>query len=116
LLVVKGKACKGLGQREDNVEVFNRQQFSLPALEPLDAVCPLAFRTVAVSAGVVTVACVTALAAFFGMSSQGGGAAELNGAHDTQLLKRESAGGAVSLAMLPENAGQFVNRPGQQRP
>jgi hypothetical protein len=70
----------------------------------------------AVSAGVVTVARVTALAAFFGMSSECGGAAELDGAHDTQLLKRESARGAVSLAMLPENVRQFVNRPGQQVP
>jgi len=70
----------------------------------------------AVSAGVVTVARVAALAAFFGMASQPGGSAELDGAHDTQLLKRESACGAVSLAIVPQNGGQFENRPGQQVP
>ena len=89
LLVVKGEAGDLLRQREDDVEVLTliaagqvtlspdkqshatslvvRQQFSLPAFEPLHAIRALTFRAVAVAAGVIAVARVTALAAFFGM-------------------------------------------------
>src|SRR6185312_8196532 len=69
LLVIKREARERLGQSEDDVKIFDRQQFSLPALQPLDTVRPLTLRTMAVAAGVIAVARVAALAAFFGMPS-----------------------------------------------
>ena len=46
------------------------------------------------------------------MASESGGAADFNRPHDAQLLKRQTARFAVVGAILPENTGQFVNRPG----
>ena len=97
---------------EYDVEIFDRQQFSPPAFEPLCPLRVLALRAVAVTAGVVSDAAVIAMAAFFGMAAQRGGTAALDGAHDAQLCERQRMAAAVSFAVLPENIGQLKGRPG----
>jgi len=92
LWVVKGDAGNLLRNREDNMEVFDRQPFSPPAFQPLGALRVLALttsedarlslsedkvcmvlrfrvRAVAVTAGVIRNPREVTLAAFFGMAS-----------------------------------------------
>jgi hypothetical protein len=68
------------------VKVLDRQQFGLPSRQPFCALAVLAFGTMAIAAGVITDAGMTALAAFFDMTAEHGGAAHFDGAHDPQLL------------------------------
>ena len=111
LFVVKGKTSDLVRNCEDDMEVFDRQQFSPPAIQPFCPLRVLTFGAMAVTAGVVGNTRVIALAAFFGMASEHGGAAHLNGAHDAQLRKGQAARFSVKLAVLSENAGQFESRP-----
>jgi hypothetical protein len=68
---------------QDGVKVFDRQEFGLPAFEPLGARQPLALGAVAISAGVVGVTRVLAVAAPFDVTAQRSRAAGFDGAHDT---------------------------------
>src|SRR3974390_499164 len=52
-LIVEREAGNLLGKREDDMEVFDRQQFCPPALQPSCPLRVLALGTVAVAAGVV---------------------------------------------------------------
>jgi hypothetical protein len=54
---------------------------------------------------------VIALVAFFDMAAEHSGAANLDGAHDTQLFARQFVRGAVSLSVLSKNVGQLESRP-----
>ena len=86
LLVIKGDFSDLRGNCEDDVKVFDRQQFGLPAFEPLCSLRSLAFRAVAVPAGIIGVSFCVAVAAFFLVATESRGAAYLDGPHDTQLL------------------------------
>ena len=94
------------GNREDDVEVLDRQQFFLPAFQPLQPVITLTLWTVAVAARVVSDANVIALAAFFDMAAQYGRAAGFDSAHHAQWLTREAVLRPVSFAMFVENVSQ----------
>src|SRR5580704_7605049 len=111
LFVEKSDAGKLFRNGKDDMEILNRQQFCLPAFEPLYPLRVLAFRAMSVTAGVVGIARVIALAAFFGMPSERGGTADFDCAHDAQVRKRELAALTVSRAVLPENVGQLESRP-----
>src|SRR5437588_6834485 len=52
LFVVESDLSDLFGHSENNMEVFDRQQFRLPAFKPLCPVGVLALRTMAVPAGV----------------------------------------------------------------
>jgi hypothetical protein len=113
--VVEGDADKFFGNGENDMKVFNRQQFGLPAFKPFCPLRVLALRAMAdpegTPAGVIRVAGVIALAAFFDMAAGHGGTADFDGAHDAQLLERQPACFAVSFAVLSKNAGQFESGP-----
>ena len=84
---------------------------SAEAFNPLGALRVLTLRTVTVAARVVRDAGEIALAAFFDMAAERGGATHFDGAHDAQLLKRQTAGFAVSVSVLSKNAGQLESGP-----
>jgi len=88
LFVVKGDAGELAGKSEDDMKVFDRQQFFLPAAKPLGTLRVQALGAVAVAAGVVRNTRIVALVAFFNMASERGGAARLNRPHGAQLLTR----------------------------
>ena len=111
--IVKGDAGDRVGEGKDDVEIFDRQQFFLPAVKPLGPLRVQALGAVAVTAGVVRNARVVALVALFDMTSEGGGAARFNRPHHAQLIARQPALSAVIGAVLSKNAGQLMGRPGQ---
>jgi hypothetical protein len=86
LFVEKGDFRDLRGHGKDDVKVFDRQQFGLPAFEPLCALRPLAFGAVAVPAGVVSVSGGVAAVAFFEVATERRRTADLDGPHDAQLL------------------------------
>ena len=86
-----------LGQREDDVEILDRQQFSLPVFQPLHACHRLTLRTVAIAATVERDALVPAGVALLDMTAQRGRAAALDGAHDAALAAAQAL--AVLLAV-----------------
>ena len=51
------------------------------------------------------------MVALFDMAAQGGGAADLDGAHDTQVLPRQRMGIAISRSMLSKNVGHLKGGP-----
>lgn len=115
LLVVKGDSGYLFRQREDHMKVLDRQQFFLPVSQPACPLGVLALRAVPVATGVVSDPGKLTLTAGFGMPSQHGGAAGFDRTHHTQLLPRQSTLAAVSLTVLPKNAGQLASRPGHAR-
>jgi len=66
---------------------------------------------VAVAARVVRNAGEIALAAFFDMAAERGGATYFDGAHDAPLLKRQRMRRPVGFSVLSKNAGQLEGGP-----
>ena len=83
----KGDLGDLLGDRKNDVEIFHRQQFGLPAFQPLGSLRALTLRTVAVAARVVGVAFFSAVIAFFEVATEDGSTANLDGPHDTKFLQ-----------------------------
>jgi hypothetical protein len=71
---------------EDDVEVFHWQEFAFALGKPLGALLALAFRAMAIAAGVVADACELALITLVDVATQGRGPAGLNGPHQLMLL------------------------------
>jgi hypothetical protein len=133
LLVVEGYWGDLLGDSKNDVEVFHRQQFGLPAFEPLGPLRALTLRTVAVAARVVSVAFFSAVVAFFEVATEGRlttgrdaqvylsgdkvgtglrqSSAYLDGPHDTQLLQRKLMSFPVSSSVRSKNIGHFESGP-----
>ena len=65
LPVLEGQCIQRFRDGEDDMEVLDGQQFSLAPLDPLGPRQVLAFRTVAIAAGVVTDALMMTVAAAF---------------------------------------------------
>ena len=86
LLVVEGEGAEGVGKREDEVEVRDRQEFAPPSFEPFGFGQGLTLWAVPVAAGVVGDHLVAAAVAPVEMPSEDGGAALLHGAHHLPLL------------------------------
>jgi hypothetical protein len=85
LFVLVGDGGDLFRHGEDNVEVFDGQQFGLAVFEPLGAGERLALGTVPVSAGVVGGALVAAGVTLLQVAAQSGGTAEFDGAHHAPL-------------------------------
>ena len=110
--ILQCQATDLLWQRKYNVEILDRQQLLLAAGEPAGTLGVLTLRAMPVAAGVVADAEMRALAALLDMAAEGGGAADLDGAHDAQLLTRQPMRGAIGGAVLSKNVSQFENWPG----
>ena len=109
--VVIGDGGELFRHREDHVVIVDRQQFGLAVFEPAGAFGVLTLRTVPVAARVISDAGVGAVAALFDMAAERRRAADLDGAHDTQLIARECAGPAIGRTVSSKNAGQLDSRP-----
>ena len=77
--VLECEGSQGVGDREDDVEIGNRQEVLEPVVDPAMAKGGLAFGAVAVTAGVVGNALMTTGIAGVDMAAQVGGAAMGNG-------------------------------------
>src|SRR5258708_29636764 len=113
--VVESDGGDLLRQREQDVEVFHRQQLFFSGLEPLRAGQRLAFRAMAIAARLVDEAAVLALAAFLEVAAERRGAALLDGAHGAMLLHGQLLSGAVILAVEPKDVSQLEGWRSHQR-
>jgi hypothetical protein len=111
LLVVEGYLGDLLGDGKNDVEIFHRQQFGLPAFEPLGPLRALTLRAMAVAARVVRVAFFSAVVALFEMATEGRSAANLDGPHNTQLLQGKPVSFPAGGAVHSENVGHFESGP-----
>src|SRR5271170_5177713 len=84
-LVLVGNVANRRRQREDDMEVGNREQFGLACRHPLAYCRALALRAVPVAAAVVGDRGVGAVLAARDMSAEGCRAAALDGAHHLEL-------------------------------
>jgi hypothetical protein len=96
-------------QREDDVEVSDRQQVGLALGEPGARGGPLALGAVPVAAAVVGDALVAAVRAGLDMTAQGCGAASRDRRHDLELLQAQVPGlsSPVGGAGGPEDVGDL---------
>lgn len=85
-LVLEGDVGDLGRQREDDVEVANRQEIGLAFGEPGPRNSALALRTVPVAAGVIGDPPLAAVLAGFDMPAKGCSAAVLDRRHDLQLV------------------------------
>jgi hypothetical protein len=96
-------------QREDDVEVSDRQQIGLALGEPRAGGRTLALWAVPVAAAVVGDALVAAVRAGLNMTTQGGGTAVLDRRHDLELLQAQvpGLGGTVGGSGGPQDVGDL---------
>ena len=108
-LVVEGDVGDLGGQREDDVEVADRQQVGLALGQPGARGGALALGAVPVAAGVVGDAPVAAVLAGLDVTAEGGGAAVLDRRHDLELLQAQmpGMGGPVGGAGSAEDVGDL---------
>ena len=111
-LVLEGDRGDLRRQREDDVEIGNRQQLGLPRGEPLAAGLPLALRAMPVAAGIVGDADRPAGPAALDMAAEFGGPAELDRAHHAPLDAPEMAvmGLPIRLAVVAEDVRHLQSR------
>ena len=111
-LVLEGDFGGRRRQGEDDMEIRHRQQFGLPLGQPCRARRALAFRAMAVAAGVVGDADEAALGAALDMAAERGGAARFDRRHDAALDAAEMTGMglAVSLAVAAEDVRHLQSR------
>lgn len=111
--VLKGDGGNLIRNGKNDVIIGNGKQLGHARLEPFGFGEGLAFRTVAVAAGVIRVSHRSALVAHVDVPAQDGSPADFDGAHGTMLLTRH--GSAVDLpilrAALAEDVGHFQGRP-----
>lgn len=103
-LVLQRQRVELLGNREDDVEVFDGQQFGSAPLDPLGPLAVLAFGAVAVAARVVADALLLTVVAAVDMAAESGSAAGLDGPHHAVLLD----GQPVALPVLAAEAAEDV--------
>ena len=98
-LVLIGDGSDLLRHGEDDVEIFDGQQLSLPILQPLRTHERLAFRAMPVAATVESDALMTAGIALLDVATQRRCAAALDGGHDTALPTAERVSVIVTIRM-----------------
>lgn len=108
-LVRAGKRAQGSRDGEGEHEVRDRQQKLLLFPQPFLGFVVLAFGAMPVTARVVAVLDLVALRAGEDLSTQGGGAALLDGAHGLGVAAEQALGIllAISGAVLVKDVGQF---------
>src|SRR5215469_9886361 len=96
------------------MEVGGRQKFSFSCRQPALTCLRLALGAVPISAGVVGDLLAATLRTHIHMTTQGGGAAALNGTKGFVLLKVEAGSIAIQevVALRTEDVGHFEGRPG----
>lgn len=96
-------------QREDDMEVADREQVGLAFGEPRSRGGPLAPRAVSVAAGVIGDPPVAAVGAGLDVPAHDGGTASLYRRHDLQLVEAEvpGAGGPVRRTGSAEDVGDL---------
>ena len=116
-LVLPGDAGDLGRQREDDVEVADRQEIGLAGGEPVLGRRTLALWVMPVAAGVVGDAAVAAVFTCLDMAAEGGGAAGLDRRHHLQLAEADMAGigRAPSGAMAMEDVGDLQRRAAHRR-
>ena len=104
-------------QREDDVEVADRQQIGLARGEPIPCRRALALGAMPVAAGVVGDAAVAAVLAGLDMAAERGRAAGLDGRHHLQLAEAQMAGmgRAPGGAMAMEDVCDLQRRAAHRR-
>ena len=114
-LVLEGD-CRDFGwQREDDVEVSDRQEVSLSCFQPITGRRTLAARAMPVAAGVVSDPQMAAVVAAFDVSAEGCGAACDDRRHHLQFgqVQMSEAGCLECGACTTEDVGEF--NPGSHR-
>ena len=108
-LVRAGERAQGGGDGEGEHEVRDRQQKILLFFQPFLGFVVLTFGAVTVAAGVVAVLGLVALRTGIDLTTQGRGAALLNGAHGLPVAGEQAFGVllAISSAVLAEDISQF---------
>ena len=91
-LVLVGDRGDPDGQREDDVEIADRQQIGLAGREPILRRCALTLWTMAIAARVVSDAAVAAIFAALDMPAERGRAALLDRRHDLELIQAHMSG------------------------
>ena len=109
-------------QREDDMEVADRQQIGFARGEPVPCRRALAFGAMPVAAGVVGDAAVAAVLARLDMAAERGGAAGLDRRHHLQLAEAQMAGmgrapgGAVAMEDVCDLQRRAAHRRRVRRP
>ncbi len=108
-LVLEGDRGDWRGQREDDVEIGDRQKFALTFGEPLGSRRPLTLRTAPVAAGVIGDPRRAAVVAGLDMSAERRRPARNYGAHDTPLDTTQMTGmlTAIGIAMAAQDVGDL---------
>ena len=108
-LVRAGEWAQGGGDGEGEHEVRDRQQKILLFFQPFLGFVVLAFRAVAVAAGVVAILGLIALRAGVDLPTQSWCAALLDGAHGPPVAGEQAAGVLLAIGgtVLAENVSQF---------
>ncbi len=109
-LVLPGDARHGIRQREHHVKVFYGQQLTAPGLQPSGPRRGLAFRTMAIAAGVVNYVAVRAMITDRRMSSQLRGATGGEALEDVLLPIRYRSLLEQFSSVLPDDVGDFESR------
>jgi hypothetical protein len=115
--VRQGDRVERRRQGEDEVEIFDGQQFRLAGLHPVGGGGGLALGAVAVAAGVVGDLAVAALIAFLDVAAQFGGPADGDIMEDETLFVGEPGAVAIEegIAVSSEDVGDFEPWPGHGR-
>ena len=111
-LVLEGDRRDRRRQREDDMEIGNRQEFVLPRGKPFPAGLPLALRAMPVATGIVGDADRAAGPASLDMATKLSGAAQFDCAHRAALDASEMAdvGLPIGLAMAAEDIRHLQSR------
>jgi len=94
-LVLQGEGRQPMREGEDEVGVRGRQDFPATGLDPTVAGVGLALGTVSIAAAVVRDDAMAAAGALIQMSTQGSGAAVLDGRQDLAMLPGEPVAAAL---------------------
>ena len=105
--IALGERVQGMRQREDDVEVFDGEQFGLAGGEPALFGQGLALGAVAVAAGIVGEALGPTGIARLAMATERGGTARLDGLHRAALRAGQRVGVAIRRAMGAEDVGDL---------
>jgi len=105
--VIAAEAQQRLGEREDDMEVLDRQQLQLPCLHPGGALRAAALGAFAIAAGVVTDRLVSAVIAAVQVPAERLGATELDGPQRLRLLRTQRVRSAVVIPVASEDIGDF---------
>jgi hypothetical protein len=110
-LVAQGQGVEFMGESEDEVEVADRQQAFQAVLQPLGSLEGLTLRAMAVAAGIVGDANVSATSAGIAVPTQCGTSTLFDPTHHPALRSRGLVDTTIFLTVYPENVGDLEPGP-----